>query len=338
MTLCEDHTMDAGDGLSKALNPGLWDGFLKGSRISCARLITAVENSPKHLSSILNRLYPLQKGAIRVGVTGPPGVGKSTITAALTRKAREAGHKVGIIAVDPTSPFSGGAFLGDRIRMKDLVGDDGVFIRSLASREGHGGLSPATPYVADVFDAFGMDWIFIETVGVGQAELDVLTCSDVVIVVLQPSTGDMIQALKAGILEAGDLFVINKADLSGADIMRDSLRFIFEMETAEGQHISPPILTATARDDSGIEEVFAELGGVIEKLGQAGRFLDKRRERIEGEIEKTIRQSLWASFLKVTGSKAEIEAEARDCVEHGKSPFPLIRELCSRIRLEPLQE
>src|SRR6185369_14176296 len=159
----------------------------------------------------------------------PPGVGKSTLSSAIAHGLAEKGHRVGVIAVDPTSPFTGGAFMGDRVRMDKLAGDRRIYIRSMASRQGHGGLSPTTPYVADVLEGYGMDRILIETVGVGQAELDVLRCADIVLLVLQPSTGDAIQTLKAGIIEAADLIVVNKSDLPGTDSVLASLRFLFSL-------------------------------------------------------------------------------------------------------------
>jgi LAO/AO transport system kinase len=298
-------------------------------------VISLIENAPDSRSDLLDRLYPLRKGATRIGITGPPGVGKSTVTAALTKEARAADHTVGIVAVDPTSPFSGGAFLGDRIRMNELTGDEGVFIRSMASREGHGGLSPSTPYVADVLDAFGMDMIFIETVGVGQAEIDVLTCADVIVVVLQPSTGDMIQTLKAGILEAADMFLVNKADLPGADMVQESLRFMLEMDTRGKGRSVPPFLAVSARDERGMDEAFTILMDVIERLGSAGRFLEKRKERIEREVVEAIREILWDDFLEKSGAWEEIEELVKRCAENNQSPFPFIRELSSRVKMEP---
>jgi len=315
-----------------------WDDFFKGGRLACARLISAVENEPEALPEILDKVIPAQKGGIRVGITGPPGVGKSTMTAALVRRAVQGGHAVGILAVDPTSPFSGGAFLGDRVRMQDL-GDDGrVFIRSMASRGGHGGLSPATPYAADVLDAFGLDRIFIETVGVGQAELDVLDCSDLVVLVLQPGTGDVIQALKAGITEAADLFLINKTDLQGAETLLDSLRFLMDISPARKGRPFPPVLEASALLDKGMDAVSAEVERLIQDCVGSGRYRDKRRYRLEQEIRSAIQKELWASFSTLAGADEEIRAVAGELLTSRGSPFPYIRRTCSRIRIQLAEE
>jgi len=316
----------------------LWDKFFKGDRLACARLISAVENDPEALPEILDKLIPAQKGGIRIGVTGPPGVGKSTVTAALARRALRAGHAVGILAVDPTSPFSGGAFLGDRVRMGDLGDGRQAFIRSMASRDGHGGLSPATPYAADVLDAFGLDRIFIETVGVGQAELDVIDCSDIVILVLQPGTGDVIQALKAGILEAADLFLVNKMDLQGTETLLDSLRFLMDISPARPGRPFPPVLEASALQDKGMEAVSAEVERLVQGCISSGRYREKRRSRLEQEIRSAIQRHLWDGYAKLAGADEAIQAAAEELLEKGGSPYPYIRRTSSRIRIQLTEE
>jgi len=318
----------------RGLDPALWEDFFQGSRVACARLISTAEDRPDLVPGIRDRLVPRQRGAVRIGITGPPGVGKSTVTAALARRSLAAGHTVGVIAVDPSSPFTGGAFLGDRVRMQGLIGDDRVFIRSMASREGHGGLSPATPYAAEIFDAFGMDRIFIETVGVGQAELDVMTCTDLIVLVLQPGAGDVIQALKAGIIEAADLLLVNKSDLPGTDTLLDSLRFLYEIGGRPKAVPVPPVLTASALQDQGLDEVSTELERLIEQHATSGRFRDKRRQRLEADLKASILRDLWDRFSVLTDAPAELRAAAEGLLEDSRSPYPFLRAIGARVKME----
>lgn len=322
----------------RPLGPGFWDEFFGGSRAACARLITVVEDCPDLVPVIRDRLISRQNGTVRIGITGPPGVGKSMVTAALARRALQAGHTVGVIAVDPTSPFTGGALLGDRVRMQGAIGDDRIFIRSMASREGHGGLSPATPYAADVFEAFGMDRIFIETVGVGQAELDVLTCADLLVLVLQPATGDVIQALKAGIIEAADMLLVNKSDLPGTETLLESLRFLYEIGVRPKTNPAPPVLKASALHDQGLDEAFAEMERLIHGHIESGRFQEKKRQRLEDEIKASIVRDLWDRFAALTNAPEELRAAAEDLLSNGRSPYPFIRALSARIRMEIAHE
>ncbi|MFI5385355.1 MAG: methylmalonyl Co-A mutase-associated GTPase MeaB [Fimbriimonadales bacterium] len=319
---------------SDAIPSTLWAAFFEGSRRACARLITRVENESAVIPHVRDMLATRQGKAIRIGITGPPGVGKSTLTSVVALGLAEAGHRIGIIAVDPTSPFTGGAFMGDRIRMDGLVGDQRIYIRSLASREGHGGLSPATPNVADVLEGFGMDRILIETVGVGQAELDVLSCADIVVLVLQPSTGDAIQTMKAGIIEAADLVVVNKSDLPGVDTVLQSLRFLFSLGGPRRGKPIPPVLATSALHSEGVEKVVTELERQCKTLVESGKHQELRRKRLEEEIRSSIQKHLWETYTALAKARPEIEKMAAELADSGKSPYPYIRGVCSKIDIE----
>jgi LAO/AO transport system kinase len=217
----------------------LLEDFRAGRPAALARAVSVVENHRPGFDRLLSELNPLVGRARRVGLTGPPGAGKSTMTTALTRALRAAGKRVGIVAVDPTSPFTGGALLGDRIRMESVALDPGVFIRSMATRGSLGGLASATREVCDVLDAFGFDVILLETVGVGQSELDVARAADTTLVVLVPESGDSIQTLKAGVMEIADVFAVNKADRPGADRLRNDIELMLGLRSGATMRAVP---------------------------------------------------------------------------------------------------
>jgi len=257
----------------------------EGQARAVGRLISLVEDASPQLREVMAALAPHAGRARVVGLTGSPGVGKSTSTAALVSAYRNLGHRVGVLAVDPSSPFSGGALLGDRVRMQDHATDAGVFIRSMASRGHLGGLAWATPQALRVLDAAGFDVILIETVGVGQAEVEIASHADTTVVLLAPGMGDAMQAMKAGILEIADLYVVNKADRDGADNTVRDLRNA--MSQGDGPHAGwrPPILKTVAARGEGIEEVVAAVDDHHRWLIDTGELGRRRTARAAAEIE-----------------------------------------------------
>ncbi|HET9777324.1 MAG TPA: methylmalonyl Co-A mutase-associated GTPase MeaB, partial [Gemmatimonadaceae bacterium] len=246
----------------RASSERLLADFSAGKPAALARVVSIVENHRDDYEELLGVLHPRTGLARRVGLTGPPGAGKSTITSLLVKRYRNAGLKVGVIAVDPTSPFTGGALLGDRVRMENVALDPGVFIRSMATRGSLGGLAAATREVADVLDAFGFDRLLIETVGVGQSELDVARTADSTLLILVPESGDSIQTLKAGVMEVADIFVVNKADRPGADRLRNDVELMLGLRKgvsysgAPGHHgVDPKMINPahTARKAAAME-------------------------------------------------------------------------------------
>src|SRR5262245_3036118 len=260
----------------------LVDRMLGGDRVALARLMTLVENRAPGVPALMSRLHPRTGRAHVVGVTGPPGAGKSTLTDRITARLRARGERVGIVAVDPTSPFSGGAVLGDRIRMQAHFLDPGVFIRSLASRGSHGGIARATRDVIRLLDAYGMEHVIVETVGVGQTELAVMRLADTTVVVLVPEAGDAIQVMKAGLLEIADLFVVNKADREGAERMQGELLQMLHLRPASSWTV--PVLLTQATTDVGVAAVVEALAAHRTALAAAPDRAERARRRREGEL------------------------------------------------------
>ncbi|HEY7142793.1 MAG TPA: methylmalonyl Co-A mutase-associated GTPase MeaB [Streptosporangiaceae bacterium] len=256
----------------------------KGEPRALARLVSLVENASPELRPIMAAVAPLTSGARVVGLTGAPGAGKSTVTGALVGAYRARGLRVGVLAVDPTSPFSGGALLGDRVRMQQHATDDGVFIRSMASRGHLGGLSWATPQAVRILDAAGFELIMIETVGVGQAEVEVASRADSTLVVAAPGMGDSVQAAKAGILEIADLFAVNKTDRPGAQETIRDLRTMLAMAQYPPGRWKPPIVGTSAVSGDGIDDLVARLDKHWSWLGESGERDARRRARAAGEV------------------------------------------------------
>lgn len=275
--------------------------ILAGDRLSLARALTLIENESSEGLQILSELHSHTGSAHRVGVTGAPGTGKSTLVnqLALHLRQQDAAPSIAIVAVDPTSPFTGGAILGDRIRMRDLAGDSDIFIRSMANRGALGGLARATSHLVDALDAAGFSVIFIETVGSGQAEVDVASAAHSVVVLEAPGMGDAIQALKAGLLEIADILVVNKSDLPGSDGTVRALRAALELgqSLGEGTGWQPPLLTTSAINLEGIAELATAIEDHRAYLRESGEWIARERQRIERQMSALLRHRLAERFL-----------------------------------------
>ncbi len=257
----------------------------EGQPRAIARLISLVEDASPQLREVMSALMPFTGSAHVIGITGSPGVGKSTSTSALVTLLRAEGKRVGVLAIDPSSPFSGGALLGDRIRMQEHSSDPGVYIRSMASRGHLGGLSWSTPQALRVLDAAGFDVIILETVGVGQSEIEVVGVADTVIVLLAPGMGDGIQAAKAGILEIGDIFVVNKADRDGASATSRELRHMIQLADRPADAWRPPVLKTVASRGEGVPEEAAAISEHFEWASKSGELAARRTTRAAEEVE-----------------------------------------------------
>jgi LAO/AO transport system kinase len=334
--------------------------FDAGKPAALARVVSIVENQRNGHEQLLAALHPRLGRARRIGITGPPGAGKSTLTTRLIAAWRDAGSRVGVVAVDPTSPFTGGALLGDRIRMESVALDPGVFIRSLATRGSLGGLSASTRVVGDVLDAFGFDRIVLETVGVGQSELDIARVADTTLVVLVPESGDSIQTLKAGLMEIADVFAVNKADRPGADRLRSDIELMLGMRAglslrdvpahhgvdlaalnpgkaarraAAGDQAArwiPPVVRTVAAQGEGVSELLDALDRHARYLETSGELQRRRRARWREQVvevaENRLRRRVWGD----PGIRAFIEAQL-PAIESGvQSPFGIADELLER--------
>lgn len=299
--------------------------FMLKDRVALSKMITMVENNSPQMLEIMEAIYPLAGKAHVLGVTGPPGVGKSTLVDKLIRTFRSEGNSVGVLCVDPSSIFSGGAFLGDRVRMEWAYKDDGVYLRSLATRGALGGLAPRASEIIKLMDAFGQDVIIVETVGVGQMEADIIECADTKIVVSVPGLGDQIQALKAGILEIADVFVVNKADIKGAQDVVDNLQMMLYLR--KHSDWTPQILLTEALNDKGIKELYLAVQRHKDYLSQSGLRELQSQQRREHTCHYAMREVLRKYTDKCMEEVEEIKDILQTVREGGINPYKAANEI-----------
>lgn len=306
------------------------DRLLSGERLATARAISIVENEHPDAIALLRILFPSTGKGYRIGITGPPGAGKSTITNKLAKLYRAENKRVGIIAVDPTSPFTGGALLGDRVRMTDVELDEGVFIRSMASRGSLGGLSKKAKEAADILDASGHDIILMETVGVGQSELDIVRAADTTIVVLVPESGDSIQAMKAGLMEIADFFVVNKADRAGADQAVLSINMVLSFKPKQDIW-KPNVLQTVANDGKGIDLIVKRIEEHRNYLEKQNILSRKREDRIIERIRELIGERLRIEFWNEE-RKHLLNSKIQDITSYISTPYDVAEQLIENFK------
>lgn len=295
--------------------------IIRGDKRSAARAISIVENNTTEKKQLLNLLHPFTGNAKIIGITGPPGAGKSTLVDGLINEIRSAGFTVGVIAIDPSSPFSGGAILGDRIRMQRHTLDTGVFIRSMGNRGYLGGLAKATEEAVSIIDAMGMDYIIIETVGVGQSELEIINTSDTTIVILTPNSGDVIQIHKAGIMEIADIYVVNKMDLSGAQKIVNELE-TFIKESYQDSRWKPSVIKTVAAEQQGVNILWQEVNKHLDYLLEADLFSKNRYEKLERYVTSSI-QSMFNQKIESFFASADNRSFINQLMAEEKSPLEI---------------
>jgi len=308
----------------------LADRARSGDPRALARVITAVENRSPESSQLLRALFPHSGRARMIGITGAPGAGKSTLVDQLAREYRKQQHTVGIIAVDPTSPFSGGAILGDRIRMQAHHADAGIYIRSMATRGSLGGLAGTTADVATVLDASGRDLVLIETVGVGQDEVDIVRLADVTVVILVPGMGDDVQTIKAGIMEIADIFVINKSDREGAERVEREIRAMQSLATRQ-DNWSPPIIKTVATESAGTAELAKAIADYEAYLAKHNLVVKKRARHWHDRLLEMLRDALLRRVVREQMGEEEINRYAAEVAEHKRDPYSLVEEIVASL-------
>jgi LAO/AO transport system kinase len=315
------------DGLNPDTHTWL-DQLRSGDVRTLARAISTVENRAPGWSELLKALFPHSGKARVLGMTGPPGAGKSTLVDQLAHFYRKENHTLGIIAVDPTSPYTGGAILGDRIRMQDHFSDPGIYIRSMATRGSLGGLARTTADVTTVLDASGRDIVIVETVGVGQDEVDIVRLADVTILILVPGMGDDVQTIKAGIMEIADIFVINKSDRDGAEHVEREIRTLQSLATRHDGWV-PPIVKTVASQGTGVEELAVAISAYENYLQTKNLALTRNVENWQERLVEMLRDSLLEKARKQLGD-GNLARLAAEVAEHKRDPYTLIEEIATK--------
>lgn len=306
------------------------EDLLNHSKLALAKGITAVENEYDNAVEIMTKIYPHTGHAYVIGITGPPGAGKSTLTDGIAKEFRKRGFTVGIVAIDPTSPYTGGAILGDRIRMMDLTSDPGIFVRSMATRGSLGGLSQKAGDAVKLMDAYGKDIIIVETVGVGQSEVDIVKTADTTMVVVIPGMGDDIQAIKAGILEIGDLITINKADREGADKLNIEMEMMLELNT-ERTGWRPPINRTIASKNEGLDTVVDSILEHRDYLTETGKLAESRRKRIKSEVQDMINVRVGRYVDKTIIQTPEFDATVKKLQDREIDPYAVVDDIVKKV-------